>query len=361
MTTLAGPGPPIVAIGASAGGIEPLVTILGTLPADLPASVLVVVHGPPTAGSLPRVLSRAGPLPASHPEDGQPIEASQVYVAVPNRHLIVQDGVMRLSRGPHVNRARPAVDPLFQSAALARGSDVIGVVLSGSLDDGTAGLAAIKRRGGVTVVQDPDEAAFPGMPRSAMTLMGPDHVLPASEIGRLIVKLLASREAGDEWRMAGSNGDIHGDNGFGSANLVGVQEGIDPDGIPSEFGCPECGGTLWEIDQHGVLIFHCRVGHSYTPRHLMDAERDAVENGLWQAFRALEEQAVLAGRLRERAHGQGRKAAAMRFAQQEQTARTQAATIRSALARTLAAAEDQEEQAAEAYETEMAEAGAAEA
>jgi two-component system, chemotaxis family, protein-glutamate methylesterase/glutaminase len=336
MATQAGPGPPMITIGASAGGIEPLMQIVGAFTTDLPAAVMVVVHGPSGSRSaLPSVLSRAGRLPAEHPEDGDHIRPGRIYVGVPDRHLLVQDGVLRLSGGPQVNRTRPAIDPLFQSAAVSHGERVIGVVLSGALDDGTAGLAAIKSQGGITIVQDPDDAVFPSMPLSAIETVEPDHTLPADEIGALLVRLATSMPIPHRRRAPmphhhAASGDESALGAYG-ATVPSVEEAEDPPGEISPFGCPDCGGTLWEIDRNGVLVFHCRVGHTYSPRHLLDAQADGVENGLWQAFRGLEEQASLARRLHQIALSEGHPTSARRFAEQEAQARRRAESIRRVL------------------------------
>ncbi|MDP9364956.1 MAG: chemotaxis protein CheB, partial [Chloroflexota bacterium] len=177
----------IVVVGASAGGVEALVNLVRGIPANLPVAVFVVLHVPANATSLlPQILTRAGLLPAAHATDGAPIVHGQIVVAPPDHHLLIERDGIRLSRGPRENRSRPAVDPLFRSAARAFGPRAVGVVLSGSLDDGTSGLAAIKARGGVGIVQDPAEAVFPSMPLSAIEHVAVDHRLPASQIGPLL-------------------------------------------------------------------------------------------------------------------------------------------------------------------------------
>jgi two-component system chemotaxis response regulator CheB len=159
----------IIVIGTSAGGMETLIELFSRLPKKLAASIFVVCHiSPYSSGVLPKVISRAGSLPAAHPTDREPIKPGQVYVAPPDHHLLIEDSVVRVTQGPKENRFRPAVDPLFRSAAYAYGPRVIGVILTGSLDDGTAGLWAVKERGGLAVVQDPDEALFDSMPLSAL-------------------------------------------------------------------------------------------------------------------------------------------------------------------------------------------------
>ncbi len=180
----------IIVIGASAGGVEASMKLVHALPADLPASVFIVLHIPPGSPSLlPQILSRAGSLPVTQPEDDTPIEHRHIYVAPPDRHLILEKGRIRIVLGPEENRHRPAVDPLFRSAALVYGPQVIGVILTGALDDGTAGLIAVKQRGGIAVVQDPNDALYPSMPQSALSYVNVDHLLPLSHIGPLLAQL----------------------------------------------------------------------------------------------------------------------------------------------------------------------------
>jgi two-component system chemotaxis response regulator CheB len=184
------PGHDIIVIGASAGGVEALVKVVSSLPGALPASLFVVLHLPAESSSaLPTILSRAGYLPAVHPEDCSPIVPGTIYVAPPDYHLMVERDMVRVGRGPRENRHRPAIDPLFRSAALAYGPRVTGVILTGALDDGTAGLLAIKRHGGIALVQDPHEALFAGMPRSALMHVQVDYVLPLVDIGRQLAQL----------------------------------------------------------------------------------------------------------------------------------------------------------------------------
>jgi two-component system chemotaxis response regulator CheB len=246
-------GHDIVLIGCSAGGAEALTGIFARIPRDAPAALFVVQHVSAGAPSvLPRILGRAGELPAGHARDGEPIRHRHVYVAPPGR------GVMVLGRGPRENGHRPAVDPLFQTAAAAHGSRVVAVVLSGGLDDGTAGLIVVKQSRGVAVVQDPDDASTPEMPLSAIRSVEVDHVLPAREIAPLLVRLAGEAAQEDSITMA------HATLPWDPA-LVGTPD-LDrrASGPPSVFTCPECGGSLWEINDSGLRRFACHVGHVYS-------------------------------------------------------------------------------------------------
>jgi len=180
----------MIAIGASAGGVEALITVMRALPRNIPAAVFVVLHIPAQSPSLlPEILNRAGTLPTEHPENGAQVSYGHAYIAPPDHHLTVEQGHIRIVRGPKENRHRPAIDPLFRSLAYTYGPRTVGVVLTGSLDDGTAGLLAIKQRGGIAVVQDPDEALYPSMPLSALEHVAVDYTLPLSEIGPLLIRL----------------------------------------------------------------------------------------------------------------------------------------------------------------------------
>ncbi len=188
--------PGIVVIGASAGGVEAIGSLAAALPADFAAAVMVVLHIGAHKSVLPWLLNQRGPLPACHPRDGDPIRPGHIYVAPSDHHLLVEPGRVRLTRGPRENWARPAVDPLFRSAARAYGLGVVGVILTGGLNDGTAGLFEIKRHGGLAVVQDPDEAASPGMPRSALKHVVVDHRLPLAAIPALLARLIVGGRLG---------------------------------------------------------------------------------------------------------------------------------------------------------------------
>jgi two-component system, chemotaxis family, protein-glutamate methylesterase/glutaminase len=291
----------IVVIGASAGGLEALQQILSELPPDLEAALLVVLHTADRSGSLlPRILGRAGKLPVFHPRDGDRIQRGHVYIAPPGFHMIVEEGRMRVLQGPRENLHRPAIDPLFRSAAAEYGRQVIGVVLTGMLDDGTAGLMVVSASGGEAIIQDPETALFPSMPRSALNQVPSARVLPLHQIPSLLRQLI-----GEEVPL---EMDSSAKAPLGAAKETRIAE-LDMDeisnearlGHPSPFACPDCGGVLWEIEQGGFLRFRCRVGHAFTPAHLGVEQRAAVETALWEALRALEESASLYRRMARRA------------------------------------------------------------
>ena len=288
----------LVVVGASAGGVEALIRLVSGLPRDFGAAVLVVLHLTPNASSnLPAILARAGRLPAAHARDGEPIQAGRILVAPPDRHLLVRDGHARLSSGPSENLHRPAVDVLFRSAAVNRDGRTVGVVLSGALDDGADGLRTIAMAGGLAVVQDPADALVPSMPMSALEAANVDHVLPADEIGRQLPDLL--REPHGAIAMDQRTREIL-EHELALSQMDASRAPEIPPGSPSVFGCPDCGGVLWEVDEQGGLRFRCRVGHAYSARALLAAEDAGLEDALWAALRALEEQEALSRRMLDR-------------------------------------------------------------
>jgi two-component system chemotaxis response regulator CheB len=317
----------IIVVGASAGGVEALRDLVQRLPSDLPAAVLVVLHVAPDHNSvLPRILSGAGPLPAEHAKNGESLEPGRIYVAPPDRHLVVDDGVVRLSRSAPEGGHRPAVDTLFRTAARFHGARVVGVVLSGALDDGTAGLVAVKQRGGVTVVQDPDEALCSDMPRSALSNMKVDHCLPIAGIAALLDKL------------AHENVELHSPippllEQETDIALERRREGDRPPGHPSELACPACGGVLNEVHDGHILRFRCRVGHAYGLASLGAEQQDQLEAALWAAMRALEDQASLHDRLAKRSRDQGHPRSASQFDRRGNAAREHAKRVREVLNR----------------------------
>jgi two-component system, chemotaxis family, protein-glutamate methylesterase/glutaminase len=317
----------IVVIGGSAGAIESVSEIVRGLPPDFPAAVFVVVHFPGSVTSaLPRILNRAGTLPAVHPDNEGPIQPGRIYVALPDCHLFIEDDRIRLTRGPKENGHRPAIDPLFRSAAHHYGPRVIGLLLSGNLSDGTAGLLSIKQHGGIAIVQDPETALYAGMPRSAIARVPVDHVIPVREMAGLLVHLTAeTAPPRKDVSMASPRDDDD------TLDEVALEDRRTQAGIPSTLSCPECHGVLWEHRDGKVLAFRCRVGHAFTEEALLAIQADQLEAALWTALRALEEHSALSRRLAARAANRGHSLSASTFTEQAMDTEHHASTIRSVL------------------------------
>ncbi|HWI25626.1 MAG TPA: chemotaxis protein CheB [Stellaceae bacterium] len=282
----------IIAIGGSLGGVEALRELAKGLPTGLPAAIFVVLHVGRQRSRLAELLNGAGPLPAKVAEGGEHIERGRIYVAQPDRHLLLHDGHILVSRGPHENMWRPAIDPLFRSAACSYGARVVGVVLSGLLDDGAAGLDAIKRCGGTAVIQDPADAAAPDMPRTAQRLVSVDHVAPIAAMAPLLARLAAS-PAG---RQPAIPEHICVEAAI-AAQERGSMRTQDQLGQLSPFSCPECGGTLWEVAEGRLLRYRCHVGHAYTAESMLAAQSDATDALLNRLLRSYRERAELTRRL----------------------------------------------------------------
>ncbi len=287
----------IIVIGTSAGGVEALKCLVAAFPPNLAAAVFVVIH---TSAQSPCVLagllSQWGPLPAVYATDHLPIEQGYIYVAPPDHHLLVEPGQMRVVKGPKENRHRPAIDPLFRSAAQAYGPRVIGVILTGSLNDGTSGLWAVKQRGGIAVVQDPKEALFPSMPRSAIASVAVDYIVPLSQMADMLSLLANKSAAEDPPDDAPQDLRTEVSRAAMKQNDINEQSTL---GIPSVYACPECRSVLWEIREGNLVRFRCRVGHTYTLEALVAQQDETLEAALWSVLNTLEEQASLIERLIE--------------------------------------------------------------
>jgi len=322
-------GHDIIVIGASAGGVEALRELVKALTADFPAAILIVLHIPAySASALPDILARAGLLPAQHPSSDTPLQPGNIYVAPPNQHLLVKNGFVTLARGPHENGHRPAVDPLFRSAAREYGRRVIGVILSGVLDDGTAGLLAVKMRGGIAVVQDPADALYDGMPRSAIENVDVDYIVPIEAMASLLTRL-ANEPVSDVPALPVSE-QMAVEADMAELDVEAMQKPDRP-GTPSAFVCPDCGGTLFEIQDAHLTRYRCRVGHAFSPETLLAAQSDRLEDAFWVALRALEESASLSRRMAARAREQGHTHSALRHEEQAQAAQERAALVREVL------------------------------
>ncbi|MFB9990497.1 chemotaxis protein CheB [Deinococcus oregonensis] len=298
---------PLVVIGASSGGVSALMKLCAQLPSDFPAAILVVQHMSPAYPSmLPRILSSAGSLHAIHPRDGQSLHPGLIYVAPPDHHLLVKDTTVALTRGPKENRSRPAINPLFRSAALIAGARTIGVVLTGNLDDGTSGLYAIKQAGGLTVVQDPDDAEYSSMPQSALGAVNVDHRVPLGEMGALLTKLVQEMltSPGQPSMTAGEQRRLEIEVGIAS-EAHPLSYGVTSLGPPSLLTCPDCGGTLMQLKEGTVTRFRCHTGHAYTANSLLSHVSGSIEEKAYTVLRTLEEAVMLLELLSEQRQNQG--------------------------------------------------------
>ncbi|MCU1282272.1 MAG: CheB methylesterase [bacterium] len=292
----------IVVIGASAGGVQALTTLVSALPVQLEAALFVVLHlSPDFPSHLPAILQRVSRLPVVTAEDRHEFRSGHIYVAPPDRHLLLDERSMRVTRGPKENRSRPAIDALFRSAAYVHGERVIALVLSGMLDDGTAGLWSVKERGGTTLVQAPADAKYSSMPRSALQHVDVDYVPTLSEIPELLMKL--TREpATAKGRPVSKELEIETKIAMEGR---GLQMGVMELGPVSPYTCPECHGVLVALQQGGVPRFRCHTGHAYSINNLLAEATGHVEHNLWNAIRGIEESMLLLQHLARHARGDG--------------------------------------------------------
>jgi two-component system chemotaxis response regulator CheB len=330
----------ILVIGGSAGGVDALMRLVAALPV-LPARIFVAVHVPANSVSvLPRILERAGRMPSRHPVDGEATEPGIIYVAPPDFHLLVKPGSLRVVRGPRENGHRPAIDPLFRSAAASYGARVIALVLSGNLDDGAAGVRAIEAAGGAVLVQDPDEAPYPSMPRHALAAVPSAVALALARVPEQLIRLLGP---------PGLEGAVMPDQ---RSSFQPPPDPVELDstaaeaftkrGRPSGLTCPECHGGVFELDVNGVPCYRCRVGHAFSAETLYAEQRASLETALWTAVRTLEESAELARRLVTRAVQRGDRLVAATFTGNAQMYAERAEVIREVLRNGLPAAGDGE-------------------
>ena len=287
----------VVVVGTSAGGIETLRTLVAALPVEFAAPICVVMHtAPQSPGLLPEILNRAGGLPTMNVSTGMRLDPGRIYVAPPDCHLLVEPGTLRATKGPRENRFRPAIDPLFRSAAQVYGPRAIGVILSGNLDDGVAGLWTIKQLGGIAIVQHPEDALYPSMPLNAIQHVKVDHVVPVSGIAPLLVRLTSVPTEAETPAPVPETLEVEVKIAK-EENPVDV--GLEGIGEPSSYACPECHGVLLQLKEGNRVRFRCHTGHAFSVASLIAAVREGIEDSLWNAIRALEEGGLLMHRMAE--------------------------------------------------------------
>jgi two-component system chemotaxis response regulator CheB len=323
----------LIVVGASAGGVSTLERFIAAMPADVPAAICVVIHFPASATSvLPQILTRAGRIAAVHAVDGETLIERRIYVAPPDFHMTVRDTRIRLTRGPRIHRNRPAIDPLFNSAGVWYRDRAVGVVLSGNLDDGTLGMLALKRYGGLAIAQDPEDAMHPDMPRSVIENVTVDHILPADRMAEVIDGAARATAQRLDVAIAGGSAapSARAEDDADEASLTDRLHETDATGA---YSCPDCGGVLEPVGDIGLVRYQCRVGHAYSAESLFAAQEDEVEQALWMALRALEEKVELAVRLERRFRSLGQERAAERYADRARLTAERAGSLRTLLRR----------------------------
>lgn len=286
---------PIIFIGASLGGVYAMLDLVATLPADFPAPILFVQHIGAHRSELAALLDRRGPNPAVEARDGDVPAAGTIYIAPSDRHMLIERGVIRLTRGPKEHHARPAVDPLFRAAAIDCGARAIGVVLTGGLDDGSAGLRAIKDCGGVAVVQDPDDAYEPSMPRAALAVVDADHVVPLAGLAPLLVQLAKTHRGPFGTAKTSTSLQLEHAAASGRNNM----ESLTSIAATSAFSCPDCGGVLFELNDKHPVRYRCHTGHAFSLRSLAATQEEVTDSALWSGLRVLQEKEAILRRLVE--------------------------------------------------------------
>jgi two-component system chemotaxis response regulator CheB len=321
----------IIVIGASAGGFEAIKTIVANLPSDLDASLFIVWHIAPTVhGILPQVLRGLTHIPVAHAVHNEPILTNRIYIAPPDHHMILEKDRVLVTRGPKENRFRPAVDPLFRSAAYAFGSRVIGVILSGALDDGTAGLWIIKHRGGLAVVQDPADAQVPSMPENAIREVATDYVVPVAQLPSLLTRL-ADHEIPDQSAVI-----MEEDSKLKAEVRIAAQDdafaiNIQQYGELSPFACPECHGVLTRLKEDHLVRFRCHTGHAYSADVLLASITEKIEDSLYSTMRGMDESIMLLDQLGDHFAEANQPRMAAQYFQQARQAQERTGLVRQAL------------------------------
>ena len=321
----------VVVIGGSTGALEALLKLVRAWKPGPDVAVCVVIHTAPSApGLLDGIISRNGAVPAQYAVDGESLRAGEIHIAPPDRHLVVSDAHVRVTRGPRESRFRPAIDPLFRSAAESYGSRAIGIILSGGQSDGAAGLYEIKQKGGIAIVQSPSEAPVRSLPDAAIRAAAVDRVVPIADLPALLNDLVASPLPKKEASMEHQDSMEPPESKSPEAETHEIHH-AESLGEPTPFTCPDCGGTLWQSPTGELLQFRCHVGHRYAEDALKDAQDDSLEQALWTALRALEESSELRRRMSRHAREHGMTVIAGSYSQQAQESERRAALIRQIL------------------------------
>lgn len=321
----------IIVIGASAGGFDAFRRVVADLPPDFQASVFIVWHmAPHIRGVLPNVLNRENSIYAAHAFDGEPIEPGRIYIAPPDRHMIIEDGIIRITKGPKENRFRPAVDPLFRSAAYSYDNRVIGVVISGALDDGTAGLWTIKHRGGIAVAQDPLDAEVPSMPENAIREVEVDHIVPVSEMAALLVKLCSEEPEAPPTPSPAEDEKTSLEIRIAAEDSA-FESGVMNLGNLTPFTCPECHGVLSKITDGDRARYRCHTGHAFSSDALLASVTENIEESLWSAIRGVEESIMLLNHIGDHYSEINEPKLAATYFQKAKEAETRAGLVRQAV------------------------------
>jgi two-component system chemotaxis response regulator CheB len=317
----------VVVIGTSLGGVEALQRLVSKLPSDFASAMLVVQHVGNHPSKLPEILTQRGPIRAKHAVEGERIQPGRILLAPPDRHMLVDGDVIQLTHGPKEHHTRPAIDPLFLSAALSRGPGVVGVILTGRGSDGTAGLQAIKECGGVTIVQDPTEALVPDMPRSASHYVDIDHCVKLDELPELLTSLVSPREIGRRGAPATPPPNLQHEHDL-TLSKGDPMEHLKAIATPSPFACPECSGGLWEVTNAQPPRYRCHTGHGYTLDTLQETQSNETDAALWSAIRALQEKSHLMQMMATIHRNAGEESEATAIEAEMEKAKKQASLIR---------------------------------
>ena len=311
----------IIVIGASAGGVNALIAFVKTLPANFDASIFVVLHvHPSTPSNLPNILTNFGPLEASHGVDGEKIKSKHIYIAPPDHHLLLEEGHILVRKGPKENRFRPSIDALFRSAAYSYGARVIGIVLSGMLNDGTSGMWSVKHMGGLCIVQDPKDAVHESMPLNVLNEVEVDYTVPVAKMGMLLEELV-NKNAPKMREITPEQMELMKMEVVIASNDNAFELGILNKGELTPFTCPECHGALIGLREGTIVRYRCHTGHAFTASTLLLGVTESIEEQLWSTMRTCEEAVMLLESIAENFRKAGNETAAAEFLKKAEESR----------------------------------------